>query len=348
MKERNSNIEVLRIVCMLMVMILHFNNQCANQNLLQFPKELTSQYIFGFLIESFCIIAVNCFVLISGYFGVKFNVRSIFKLYLKCFFVGLVSYLLYVTLTPSNLELKPLMGRLLAFTHNHWWYIISYICLIFISPLLNSAVNSLSKKKLVLSIFLYGFIVIYIGWYKNLESTNCGYSFVSFIFLYLIGRYIGKYVSFQWIRDKRWYWGISYFIGSFILFLCVMLYYYANLNIHHVFQYDHPIVILNSCFLLLFFLSFKFTNNKVNWFASSVLTAYLLQESTYLGHKLIYPAVSKLFTPPLCPPYSWILLLIVVSIVFLIVSVILDKILNILINMILSLYDKYVSDYINI
>lgn len=301
MSQRNSNIELLRILCMLMIMILHFNNQCANPGLLGLPDVLTTQLTCGFLIECFCIIAVNCFVLISGYFGINLKVRSVLKLYLQCFFVGLLSYLLYVWLTPTTLSIKPLIGRLLAFTHNHWWFVISYLCLMFVSPLLNVAVDAFSKKKLLLCTILYGVIVIYIGWYKHLESTNAGYSFVSFIFLYLIGRYIGKYVSLEWIKNKRWYFGVGYILGSLLIFGLLMLHYHSNLIVHYVFQYDHPLVILNACLLLLFFLSFTFNSKVVNWFASSVFTAYLLQESLYFGHRWLYPVVAECFanTPPI-------------------------------------------------
>ena len=300
MNQRNSNVELLRILCMLMVMILHFNNQCANPDLLSLPDNLTSQYTWGFLIECFCIVAVNCFVLISGYFGINLKVRSVLKLYLQCFFVGLLSYLLYVWLTPTTLQIKPLLGRLLAFTHNHWWFVISYLCLMFVSPLLNAAVDTLSKKKFLLSAILYGVIVIYLGWYKHLENTNAGYSFVNFVFLYLIGRYIGKYISLESIKSKRWCFGIGYVVGSVILFGLLMLHYYKGIAIRSVFQYDHPLVILNACFLMLFFLSLSFHSKAINWIASSVLTAYLLQESIYFGHKWLYPNVQECFANP--PP----------------------------------------------
>ena len=339
MKQRNSNVELLRILCMLMVMILHFNNQCANPDLLGFPSDLTSQYTWGFLIECFCIVAVNCFVLISGYFGINLRVRSVLKLYLQCFLVGLFSYLLYVALTPSTLEIKPLLGRLMAFTHNHWWFVISYLCLLLVSPLLNAAIETISKNKLLICTILYGVIVIYFGWYKHLECTNAGYSFVSFIFLYLIGRYIGKYMSLEWIKRRRWYFGLGYIFGSLVLFGLVMLSYSFKLNISSVFKYDHPFVILNACLLLLFFLGFSFNSKTINWFASSVFTGYLLQESIYFGHRWLYPNLLDCFanTPP-----HWAILLFATSAAFLIISVLIDKCLGWVSKPVLMLGDKLI------
>ena len=93
--SRNSNLELLRIVAMLMVTMLHFN-ACANVDLMSFPDGMLCQYKWAFMIESFCIVAVNCFVLMSGYFGIKLKGRSVLKLYLQCFVMGLLAYLLYI------------------------------------------------------------------------------------------------------------------------------------------------------------------------------------------------------------------------------------------------------------
>ena len=137
---RNSNIELLRIVCMLMVVVLHFNNNGANTGIVNMPAVLTGRLTWGFLVESLCLVAVNCFVLISGYFAIKLKVRSLLKFYLQCFFIGLVSYLVYVGLcddfgVDSVFTVQIMAERLLAFTHNGWWFVVSYVGLMLLSPL---------------------------------------------------------------------------------------------------------------------------------------------------------------------------------------------------------------------
>lgn len=164
---RNSNIELLRIISMLMVVMLHFNSQCAYPGVINLPADIGTSAYPGFLIEVLCIVAVNCFVLISGYFGIHLKLRSVLRLYLQCFFIGLISYLLYVALTPATIALPALLERLLAFTHNNWWFIISYLGLMVLSPLLNAAVAQLSKKQLALSIGLLAVVIWYFGFKKN-------------------------------------------------------------------------------------------------------------------------------------------------------------------------------------
>ena len=337
-QTRNSNIELLRILCMLMVTMLHFNH-CANTHFLSFPDMIGAGDKWAFLLESFCIVAVNCFVLISGYFSIKLKWKSILKLYLQCLWMGTLAYLLCVWLTPETLSIKSLMGRFFAFTHNHWWFVVSYVCLMLFSPILNGAVQVLSKKQLLLSVILYGAIIFYFGWYKHLENTNSGYSFLSFIFLYLLGRYIGEYISFDKIRKYRWLSLCGYVFGCLVGFGLILLHYHMGWSVRYDFSYDHPLVVLSACGLFLFFASLNFQNKWVNWCASSVFSAYLLQESPYLGDNVLYPFLREVFANTYAFKWGGVF---VFALAFLIITIVLDKLLKPLSNIVLKLYDNYI------
>lgn len=72
MKGRESNLEALRIVSMLMVVLVHIDG--ASLGLPYIKGEfsaLTSRDLWRLIVESFTIIGVNCFTLISGYFGIR-------------------------------------------------------------------------------------------------------------------------------------------------------------------------------------------------------------------------------------------------------------------------------------
>lgn len=71
MRERNSNFELLRIILMVFVVILHYNN-VEMGGALGYTTGINK--IVSHFIEAFSICAVNCFVMISGYFMVdSFN-----------------------------------------------------------------------------------------------------------------------------------------------------------------------------------------------------------------------------------------------------------------------------------
>ena len=345
---RGSNIELLRIVCMLMVVVLHFNNNGANTGIVNMPELLTERLIWGFLIESLCLVAVNCFVLISGYFAIKLKVRSLLKFYLQCFFIGLLTYLLYIGVTDGftswgNIDgiftARIMTERLMAFTHNGWWFVVSYVGLMLLSPILNSAVDNLSDKRLLHSLVLFSIVILYLGWYHKVEVTNYGNSLISFMWIYLIGRYVGKHVSVDSIRKFRWLWLIGYIASALGLFGMIMLRYHYSIEMHYPLDYNNPFVVIAAVMLLLFFLSFNFQSKVINWLAGSVFAAYLIQESCYLGHKWIYPHMREMFT---YVPDGWrILALLGVSIAFLLLCIIVDKIIGFISHWILNGYDRY-------
>ena len=64
---RQSNFELLRIVAMLLIVAHHF--LIATGRLDYRSGTLRG----GELVNSFCVVGVNCFILISGYFGIKWH-----------------------------------------------------------------------------------------------------------------------------------------------------------------------------------------------------------------------------------------------------------------------------------
>lgn len=92
MKERASNIELLRIVSMMMIMVLHFVVHAINLD----STSSTMEWAFGNVNKVLTISATSIFVLISGYWGIHFSFRKLLSLYLQCFIWGLIGYLLYV------------------------------------------------------------------------------------------------------------------------------------------------------------------------------------------------------------------------------------------------------------
>lgn len=323
--KRNSNIELLRRLCMLMVVILHFNNNGANNGIVNMPSVLTPSLQWGFLVQSLCIVAVNCFVLISGYFGIKLKWRSVGRFYWQCFIIGLASYVAYLWLTPDSFQWRLLLERLLAFTHNGWWFVVTYLGLMLLSPLFNSAAEYLDRKQMLIALGGFAVVIGYLGWYQQLEALNSGCSLLNFAFLYLIGRYIGKHISLDRLRRWRWLWLGGYLAACLSLYALIQLRYAYSLEMPYPFDYSHPLVITAAVMLLLFFLTWDFYSSTVNLLASSVFSAYLLQESTYFGHQWLYPWMEQMFT--FVPDGYRLLSLLGVSIVFVLLSIAVDKML---------------------
>ena len=73
-KIRSSNFELLRIVCMLFIV-------CGHIIMVHKYEEMgDSSWCINQVVRPFCAVAVNVFVLISGYFGIKYNFNPLAEL----------------------------------------------------------------------------------------------------------------------------------------------------------------------------------------------------------------------------------------------------------------------------
>ena len=93
-KERDLNIELLRVICMVFVVLFHVNLNVILRN----PD--TSDFLNYCAIagNALVAVAVDCFVLISGYFGIKWKSRSFLGLFFQ---IEFYSGLLDISLFPS-------------------------------------------------------------------------------------------------------------------------------------------------------------------------------------------------------------------------------------------------------
>ena len=137
---RQTNIELCRIVSILLVMLVH-------TTFATFGWETQSLGIQT--LAAFTIIGVNVFVLITGYFSVTPKKTTLINLAFICFFWMLVKILLRYSLG------EPIRLTSLFFITKSNWFIPCYIGLLFLTPLLNLFCNTVSKKTLLGGHFLY-------------------------------------------------------------------------------------------------------------------------------------------------------------------------------------------------
>ena len=130
--QRQSNIELCRLVSILLVMLVHTTGQSLGHDV-----------SFGVhLLEGFSIIGVNVFILITGYFSATPKKTSLINLAFICFFWMLVKVLCrYFFGEEVNYKYA-------FFITSSNWFIPSYIALLFVAPILNLFCNSVSKKVL--------------------------------------------------------------------------------------------------------------------------------------------------------------------------------------------------------
>ena len=87
-KPRESNFELLRIVAMIFIVAHHF--LIASGNINYYSPTLCG----GEFANSFLVCGVDCFILISGYFGIKCNVYKFLKIVFLILLTVFIEYIL--------------------------------------------------------------------------------------------------------------------------------------------------------------------------------------------------------------------------------------------------------------
>lgn len=220
---RLANYELLRIVAMLMVVTLHYLSHTGS--LLEPGQAAQGRQALGTLIESFCIVAVDVYVLISGYFlsEAGFRVKRALALVGQALFYSLVIPLVLMGTGSAHKEmgLYSLLPYLFPLQAEHYWFATSYLFLYLFTPFLNAAVKHMGKRQM--QVGLAGLLFVFCG-IKSLvpvyfAADRFGYDFGWFLCVYLTGAYIRKH-GLPWLDTARKAWGCYFGCGLF-LFLAV-------------------------------------------------------------------------------------------------------------------------------
>ena len=144
---RNSNLELYRIVVMLLIVAHHY---VVNSGVLEIMYEspLEPNSIFLFLFGMWGKIGINCFVLITGYFMCKSNItiKKFLKLVLEVEFYKIVIYLLFIICGYETVSLSGIFKAVLPITsigtNFTGCFLVFYLCI----PFLNILVRNMSEK----------------------------------------------------------------------------------------------------------------------------------------------------------------------------------------------------------
>lgn len=303
MNERQSNIELLRLVCMFLVIWVHFSGHSIIVCSEEYASQMGWEAIIPRLIRGICLCAVNTFILISGYFSIRPKAKSFFNLYLLCAFYAGVLYITHLYLTGSHLNRWVIYNTLMPFglwkTSSDWWFIPNYLILYILSPLLNQLIDNISKRKFQFFLLLQAIVIFYFGWYRNEDWSGMGYNFINFIFLYFIGRYIAIYCKSERCIAN----GGGYFLFWMLFGVIMGAIDWVTFTIKPFFswmwfngQYNNPLAIASAICLFMSFKSMNIKYNRViNWLAASALPIYLVHNNNYIVAQSLYKYVTQIF-----------------------------------------------------
>lgn len=278
-KMRDSNIELLRIIAVMGVIVLHFNG-AYGKGFEYVETGTLNDYVLRYL-ESIFIPAVNLFILISGYYLCNHHSRGIVKivyLIIQVMIFGEFTYLLSVADGTNVFSLSSAISAAIPCNY----YVILYGVLYLISPYFNIVMQRLTKEQL--KIFLSLNFVLFSVWpifidvlqevmrreFQGLNTIGLsgdqnGYTIVHFCLMYIIGAYI---------KTKNIEWSVGKSIT--VVGICsVSLTVWSIVLPQTAWAYCNPLVIIEAVAFFLLFKELHISNKYINVASKAVFTCFL-------------------------------------------------------------------------
>lgn len=206
-KARQANIELLRIIAMLMVVTLHYLTK--GQALTSLAEDTGVLNMMLWFVEALCIVSVNLYVLISGYFLVeaKWKISRLILLWFQVMFYSLGVPVVCAALGLGEVRqwgLYEWLNVLFPIQMEHYWFMSAYVVLYLLVPALSMGVKKINQRqhKLVIMGLLLVFSIPKSILPIGIPTDRFGYDFGWFLCLFMIASYIRIY-DISFFRNKR-------------------------------------------------------------------------------------------------------------------------------------------------
>lgn len=292
LSKRSSGIELLRCLLMMMIIYLHLLIHGVNGEFTSFNGNKVLPTTFSEAFTSiFCMVAVDAFVIISGFYGInisdkgdKINLRKILKNYKVVLFYSVSITLIFfffkkATVMDLALSIFPVIT-------GKWWFASCYIALVFISPFLNCIIEKYWNNKYFYAILILIVLCTYFLEGRTLCSLyglqSLGFSTV--VVCYILGRILSFFAkeNKKFVNQKSLFYFLGYvccclisFAGTVFLYILTKKNYWFRVSI-----YCSPLTLLGAIFLFLAFLNSKIKHNQfINLLGTTTFGIYLIHEN---------------------------------------------------------------------
>lgn len=268
-QTRNSSIELLRIISILLIIMYHF--AAREYGLYGLDSLSVTQPHIGeeLVVLTLGKLGVPIFIFITGYYGIRYRTDRFVELLLMCGIYAVLAFLtsrFYGGGRPAQL----------AFFINNWWFAAAYLSLYLLSPGINYMVKTLSKKQLAVIFLFFLFVDNGTPWNRTFDFGG----FYTMIMIYIGARCVRLYASEKVFKK---YAMLILFITLFtrltLVYLCLS---FDRLDkLVFVNYIGSPLTFLIAASAFISISKIQFSSSIINWLASSAFAVYLLSESDF-------------------------------------------------------------------
>ncbi len=289
MKKRQMNFELLRILCMYMIVIGHclFHGRVTAK--LGYG---TVNYFLSYLIQAFSVVHVNCFVMVGSYFSItrEFRLERLLRLWRQIAFYSVGIFAVYAVFAEASGA--DLVHALLPISSRTYWFASVYMALSLLMPFVGKLAAELSKKQYRYLLFL---LAVFMSLNHMLFQTNAYGSYSGrelgwFLFLALLAGYIRLHT----VQKPEYTW---YALGGYAFFsLAVLASHYLLVELHaedanYFLNYNSPLALGSTLCLFLAVRNFSWrdapADRLIGRLAGAAFGVYLIHDN-YLIRYLVW------------------------------------------------------------
>ncbi len=288
MKKRQVNFELLRILCMYMIVVGHclFHGRVTAK--LGYG---TTNYFLSYLIQAFSIVHVNCFVMLSGYFSIdrEFKAERILRLWKQVLFYSLLIFAvcsLCMETTGTDL-----IRAILPISARNYWFASVYMGLVLLLPFAGMLAKKLTKKQyqyllLLLTVFLsINHMIFRVDTYGIFSGRELPW------FLYLA--LLSGYLKWHTREDKKYfYYGLTAYI---LCSLAALASVYLSVRTHqedigYFLNYNSPLALAATVSLFLCVKNMPLKESRLDEpvlkIASAAFGVYLIHDNALIRYPI--------------------------------------------------------------
>jgi hypothetical protein len=344
-KERLSNLELLRIISMLLIIGYHLFQHSCDGALMYLP--LGTGKISLILTGSWGIVGVDCLVILSAWFlceSKSFNSEKHIRLIVQTVFYSVLCYLIICIYQGGIISLKVIIKCIIGFAYDEYWYVTAFIILMVLSPILNFGIKRMTNIMLRNTAFIM--LILFVVWefflWKSPVST-----IELFVAIYITTAYLKRMQDSSFIYKYRNTLFVSC-ISFVVLFSIIVSILPQSLMTSSIIKYAYitllakysPVMLLIAFSLFFIFKNLKIQNKNINYVSKHTFASYLIHENDF-----VYPVIWGGVNAIAYVDKSWFILYIVVCMIAIfmftiVVDIMCFKLYEFLVRLICNLFNS--------
>lgn len=254
-KTRAANLDLLRIVSMLLIVFLH---SIDHSGVLENAQSCgAGMYFYVRFTYALCQVCVNIYIMLSGYFMLesRFRLHKLVTLWMETAFYGFVLKLIFMLMGRDPFSLASLASCFLPILSGRYWFLTIYVGMYLLSPFLNLMIRAMDRKThSLLNLCLFCLFSLWVSIHPKFAGMNTGggWGLAWFVVLYITAAWFRLYYTPD-RKPGKWFATYALIPAAIAAAQLAPLPGIVQTIIRHWFRYDSaPVYIMTLCLFTAF------------------------------------------------------------------------------------------------